>query len=317
MKSLKNFVWLMVVLAGGALSLHAQVAQQPQDSLLIAPGDLVHISILDAPELEQHARVTDNGNLPLMVGGNVKVAGMTPLQASEAIGAALVAQHYLVNPRVAVTVAQYAEQNISVLGEVRLPGAYPVTSPKSVAEVLALAGGLQQDADRNVVIQRHGTGEMVTYYSSNQPTLVPDSAAPGLKPAAAEALRVRDTMVYPGDVVRVARAELVYAIGDFNKPGGFPIVNNDSKLTVLQLVAFAGGADKSASVGKARLVRKDPEGRPYLIKLNLGDMEKGKKPDMTLQANDIIYLPFSFAKNSLLGISSVETAAATASVYAF
>jgi polysaccharide biosynthesis/export protein len=286
-----------------------------QESLLIGPGDMVHIVILDAPELEQHSRVTDAGEIPLLMGGNVKVVGLTPEQAADAIGKYLVNQHYLVDPRISVTVEQYAAQNISILGEVRLPGAYPVTAPKTVAEALALAGGLMPDADRNIVIQRHGTGELITYYSSNSPTATPDSATAGLKPVNASALRQRDTMVYPGDSLRVARAEMVFALGDLLRPGGFPVVNNDANLTVLQLVSLAGGADKTAALGNVRLVRKGSDGKLESIKLSLGDMEKGKKPDQMLQANDILYVPFSFGKNAALGVTAIAAAATGAALY--
>ena len=47
-------------------------AQQPE-SLLIGPGDLLHVQVFDTPELEQKdVRVTDAGELPLLLGGNVK-----------------------------------------------------------------------------------------------------------------------------------------------------------------------------------------------------------------------------------------------------
>jgi polysaccharide export outer membrane protein len=312
MKSLKSVLSLACLLAAAAPGLKAQ-----QESLLIGPGDMVHVSILDAPELEERARVTDAGELPLMIGGKVKIAGMTPEKAADVIGTDLVAQHLLVNPKILVTVEQYATQNLSILGEVRLPGVYPVTAPKTVAEALALAGGLMPDADRNIVIQRHSTGELVTYYSSNSPLTVPDSAAPGVKPTNASALRSRDTMVYPGDTLRVSRAELVFAIGDFFRPGGFPIVNNDSHLTVLQLVALAGGAEPNARLGQARLVRKLPDGKLEDIKLSLGEMQKGKKPDEVLQANDILYVPFSFTKNAAMGAIQLAAAATNASVFAF
>jgi polysaccharide biosynthesis/export protein len=313
MKSLKSFFSLFCLLMLGG----ATVSKAQQESLLIGPGDLVHVVILDAPELEEHARVTDAGELPLLVGGKVKIGALTPEQAATAIGKSLVDEHYLVNPQILVTVDQYATQNLSILGEVRTPGVYPVTAARTVAEALALAGGLLPDADRNIIIQRHGTGEMVTYYSSNSPIVTPDSSAPGVKPDNASALRSRDTMVYPGDVLRVARAELVFALGDLGHPGGFPVVNNDSQLTVLQLVALAGGARSTASLGHARLVRKEPDGKLEEIKLNLGDMEKGKKPDQVLQANDIIYVPFSFGKNAMLGATEIAAAATSASVIAF
>jgi polysaccharide export outer membrane protein len=173
------------------------------------------------------------------------------------------------------------------------------------------------DADRNIVIQRHGTGELVTYYSSNSPNVIPDSVAPGVKPQNATELRTRDTMVYPGDTLRIARAELVFALGDLLKPGGFPVVNNDSNLTVLQLVSLCGGVNKTAALSHARLVRRGPDGKLEDIKLPLGDMQKGKKPDEVLQANDIIYVPFSFMKNAALGVTGIAAAATGASIYAF
>lgn len=316
MKSHKVFfpvLCLLLLLAG----VNRSIAQQQQESLLIGNGDMLHIVVLDSPELEQHVRVTDAGEIPLLIGGSVKVLGMTPQEASATISKKLVDGNYLVNPHIAVTVEQFATQNISVLGEVKTPGVYPVTAGKTVAEALALAGGLMPDADRNIVIQRHGTGEMVTYYSSNSPTTTPDSVASGVRPAKAEALRTRDTLVYPGDTIRVARAELVFALGDLGRPGGFPVVNNDAQLTVLQLVSLAGGANKTAALGSARLVRKGSDGKLQDIKLSLGAMQKGKKPDQVLQANDILYVPFSFAKNAYLGVDALAASAASAGVFAF
>jgi polysaccharide biosynthesis/export protein len=313
MKSSKIALSLLgVLLPLAGVPLNAQ-----QESLLIGPGDMVHILVMDSPELEQHSRITDSGEVPLMMGGSIKIGGETPEQAADTIGKYMVNQHYLVDPRISVTVEQFAAQNISVIGEVRLPGAYPVTSAKTVAESLALGGGLMPDADRNIVIQRHGTGELITYYSSNSPTVIPDSVANGVKPDASSALRRRDAMVYPGDTVRVARAEMVFGLGDLLKPGGFPIVNNDSNITVLQLLSLCGGANKTAALGGAHLVRKGPDGKLQDIKLSIGDMEKGKKPDQVLQANDIVYVPFSFGKNAALGVVGIAAAATGASIYAF
>jgi polysaccharide export outer membrane protein len=304
-----SFLCLLLLLSGDRL--------KAQESLLIGPGDMVHVQVLDAPELEQHARITDSGDFPLLVGGGVHIAGLTPEQASAAIGKHMVDQHYLVNPRISVTVEIYATQNISIIGEVHAPGVYGVTTQKTVADALALAGGLLPDADRNVIIQRHGTGKLITYYSSNSPIVTPDSATAGLKTVNETTLRERDTMVNPGDTIRVARAEMVYAIGDFGRPGAFPIVMNDSQLTVLQLVALAGGANKTARLGHTRLVHKGSDGKLEEVQLSLGDMEKGKKPDQILQANDILYVPFSFGKNAALGAISLGAAATSAAPFAF
>ena len=291
------------------------VAGRAQESLLIGAGDQLTISFFDAPELNQIGRVSDSGDFPLLMGGNIKLVGLTPDRASEAIAAFMVSAHYLVNPRISVNVTTFATQNVSVLGDVRLPGAYPITTGRSISEVLALAGGLMPDADRTIVVQRRVTGEILSFYSANSPLAVPDSSAPGLKHSGTKPLQSREVLVYPGDTVRVAHAELVYALGDVGRPGGFPIVNNDAPLTVLQLVSLAGATNHTAVPSQARLIRKLPDGKYEDIHLPLSDMQKGKESDRSLQAGDIIYVPFSYVRNAFLGISGLVTSASTAAIY--
>ena len=52
------------------------------ETLLIGPGDTLHVQVLDTPELEQHPRVTDAGEIPLIGIGSLKVAGLTPARRS-------------------------------------------------------------------------------------------------------------------------------------------------------------------------------------------------------------------------------------------
>jgi polysaccharide export outer membrane protein len=282
-----------------ALALGSTAHGQQTDSLLIGPGDLLHIVVFDSPELEQHPRVTDSGFVPLLVGGSIKVASLSPEQAARAIEKAFLDQHLMLHPQVSVTVEQYATQNVSVIGDVRLPGAYPIITGHTVEEVLALAGGLMPDADHNVSIERRIGNQHVSYYVAN----------------AVEAKSKDAVQVYPGDVVRVARAELVFAIGDLGKPGGFPVINNDQHLTVLQLVAMAGGLNKTAAIGRVRLVRTQPDGSHKETKIPLNDIQKGKKTDIALQANDVLYVPFSYMRNTALGVTGVIASTSSAAIY--
>ena len=306
---------LVTGLVGMCLLLATTGVAHGQESLLIGPGDQVSVSYFDAPELNQHARITDAGDFPLQMGGNIKIAGLTPERAAAMIGDYMVSAHYLVNPRISVTVDQYATQNVSVLGDVHLPGAYPITTGRTVSEVLALAGGLMPDADRNIVVQRRVTGELLTFYNANSPTARPDSSAPGTGHTGSPQLLSREVLVYPGDTVRVAHSELVYALGDVGKPGGFPLTNNDAPVTVLQLIAFAGATNHTAVPSHARLIRKRPDGGYDDIHLPLSAMQKGKKPDQSLQAGDIIYVPFSYVRNALLGVTGLVSSAGSAAIY--
>jgi polysaccharide export outer membrane protein len=157
---------------------------------------------------------------------------------------------------------------------------------------------------------------MLTFYSANSPLTTPDSSAPGVKRTGATQLLSREVMVFPGDTVRVAHAELVYVLGDVGRPGGFPIVNNDAPLTVLQLISLAGATNKTASPARARLIRKLPDGKYEDLHLPLSAMQKGKKSDEPLQAGDIIYVPFSYVKNALLGVTGLVSSAGSATIYA-
>jgi polysaccharide export outer membrane protein len=273
---------------------HAQ-----SESLLIGPGDQLHIEVFDTPEMEQAPRVTDAGTVPLLFLGDVKVAGMTPGDAAHKIEDTLKEKHLMLRPQVAVTVRQYATQNAYVMGQVITPGTYPITTPLSVVDVLALAGGLSDLADRHIAIERHSDpSQRVNYFLSNRSAEALDNAV----------------LVYPGDTVLVPKVGIVYVLGDVGHPGGYPITSNDSQMTVLESLALAGSANKTAMLSKAKLIRRAPNG-PQEVPVSIASMQKGKQPDMQMQPNDILFVPDSWVKVATQNTSQILASAVTASVY--
>ena len=275
-------------------------AQSPSgNSLLISPGDQLHISILDMPEMEQSPRVTDAGDVPVQGIGNVSVANMTPSDAATSIHDRLISAHYLNHPQVSVVVDQYATQEVTLIGEVKTPGAYPIATPRRILDVIALGGGLNEDADRDILVERHGDQSNPVHYNVNN--------------NGEQAIR-EQVMVNPGDTVVVARAGIVYVLGDVNRPGGFTMSNNESKMTLLQALANAGGVAKTAKMGHARLLRKADNSQ---TQISLGEIEKGKQPDFAMATGDILYVPFSYAKNLVITSSAgIAGAAGAAAIYA-
>jgi polysaccharide export outer membrane protein len=271
------------------------------ESLTIGPGDVLHLKVLEAPELEQSARVSDAGTLTLMLGGKVQVAGRTPAEAALAIEQALIEGHYVLTPHVSVTTEQTATQNVTILGQVRSPGSYPIGTPRPILDVLALAGGLNELAQRKVTIQRHSTKERVEFVLSNSANAALDANVP----------------VFPGDTVIVPKADVVYVLGDVNRPGGIAMVTNDSKLSALQVISLAGGTPPNAVPSHARLIRKQADGGYVEIPLQISAMQKGKEPDKPLQADDIVYVPFSYTRNMAVGAGSLVGATSSAAIYRF
>jgi polysaccharide biosynthesis/export protein len=270
-----------------------------QESLLIGPGDLIQVDVMDTPEMQQQVRVTDDGNVPLAYIGSVHVAGQTPATASTMIEGALIAKHVMHKPQVTVRMMELATQDVSVLGQVHTPGTYSITTPQTILKVLSLSGGLTESADRNVVVKRNKSGEQLKYYVSNN----------------AEQALSDVVMVYPGDTVLVARAPMIYVMGDVSRPGGYAITTNDAHLSVLQVIALAGSANKTAVQSHVRLIRTTEHG-PVELPVHLDAIQKGKQADIALQPNDILYVPFSWMRNVAMSSSSIGAATAGAAVYA-
>lgn len=279
-----------------AASLAAQTGAA--NSLLIHPGDELHISILDMPEMEQTPRVTDAGEVPVTGIGDVHVADMTPGSAATAIHDRLVAARFLKHPQVTVVVAQYATQEVTLIGQFKVPGSYPIATPRPILDVLALGGGLSDVADRNVLLERHGDQNNPVHYEvSNN---------------GSQALR-EQVIVNPGDTIVASKAGIVYVLGDVGRPGGYVMNDNESKMSLLEVIAMAGGAQLTAKLNKTRLIHREGRSEEHLA---LGDIQRGKSPDVAMAPGDIVYVPFSYSKNLLITSSAgIVGAAGAAAIY--
>ncbi len=297
-----QFCSMIVVLFVSAAIVLAQPSVSQLDSsesLLLAPGDLIHITVFDVPELDQHTRIADSGEVTLALISKLALAGMTPAQAGQKISHLLASGGFMHHAQVNVLVEQYATADISVSGQVQHPGNYPTTTPRNLLDVISMAGGLTPAADIHITVKRRG-GQRETIYAS-----VPNDA---------DAALLSSVMIHPGDLVLVPKAGIVYILGDVAHPGGY-VMSDDAQLTVLQIIALAAGTTKTAAEGRTRLVRQTAQG-PLEIPLSLKAMERGSEPDLPLKAEDVIYIPYSTGKNIMLGASAILSSTGGAAIYA-
>jgi polysaccharide export outer membrane protein len=122
--------------------------------------------------------------------------------------------------------------------------------------------------------------------------------------------------VRPGDTIEVRRAPIVYVVGDVGRPSGL-LVDNGT-LTVLQAVALAGGPNRTAKLNGTRIIRKGngPNGMTETV-VPLKKMLRAQAPDVTLQADDILFIPVSGAKIATARVLEAAVAMTTAvSIYA-
>jgi polysaccharide export outer membrane protein len=266
--------------------------------LVIGPGDLLTVTIFNVPELLQTVRVSETGEAVLSLIGSMHLAGMTVADAQTAIENEYRDRKMLVDPHVNILVTEYATEGVSVLGEVTKPGVYPLLGPHTLLDIISAAGGLTEFAGSTVSVRRRDGAEQVVHLDANDP----------------QKSLAQDVELLPSDTVVVARAAVVYVVGDVGKPGGFPMQNN-GRMTVLQAIAMAQGANKTASLSHSKIIHKDESGYTQ-TDIHLALLLQGKAPDRELAPEDILFVPNSKVKSAVAGgYSSVIQAAATAAIY--
>ncbi|MFQ5926885.1 MAG: polysaccharide biosynthesis/export family protein, partial [Terriglobia bacterium] len=221
----------------------------------IGTEDLVEITVFEAPELNRTLRVSASGEISLPLLGMVRAAGLTPREL-ELVLQELLRRAYMKDPHVGVFVRELQSHPVSVLGAVARPGVFQVRGSKTLLEMLSLAGGLADDAGDTVIVMR-GASFGVAQPGNKHPN---DGAAPGDSEEAPDAATVEINLktllesgdpgsnvpIYPGDIVKVPRAGVVYVVGEVKKPGGFVLKNNE-QLSVLQAIALGGGLTRTAA----------------------------------------------------------------------
>jgi len=247
-------------------------------SLRLGIGDLLEFGVYKVPELSTKTRVGNNGDIYLPLVDYVHVAGLTTEEAQAVVEKRLSDGGFLNNPHVTLFIDEYASQGASVLGEVSHPGVYPVLGDRHLFDLISAAGGFSEKAGRSIVITHRD--------QPDKPVTVPLTRTPSDNPDS-------NIAVLPGDTISVRRAEVVYVVGEVNKPSGF-LMDTDN-LTVLKVIALAGGTSRTAKLSGAKIIRKGPAGVTE-ASVQLKRILQAKAPEMPLQPEDILFVPSSGTK---------------------
>lgn len=302
-----------------------QILQPPasaasSEEYRIGPDDLLEISVFEAPELNRSPRVSAGGEISLPLLGPVPSAGLTPREL-ESVLEELLRRTFMKDPHVSVFVREMQSHPVSVFGAVKRPGVFQIRGAKSLVEVLSMAEGLAEDAGDTVLVIR-GAGSAARAVSNaepraNHPVEPAGTGEPGSPaavvpaPASSQTLEVdlkrlldsgdpgANLLVYPGDVVKVTRAGIVYVVGEVKKPGGYLLKSNEN-ITVLQALALAEGLTRTAAKRFARIIRtEESTGKRAEIPIDLGRIMAGRALDPPLRPRDIVLVPNSTARTGL------------------
>ena len=120
---------------------------------VLQPGDLIRLKIWREPDLSGDYRLDENGVATLPKLGPLQVSRLS----TDSLKSMLVSKYslYLRNPSVEVTFLR----RINVLGEVKSPGLYDVDPTMTVADVVAMAGGVTPDGNsKKIELLRQDSG---------------------------------------------------------------------------------------------------------------------------------------------------------------
>ena len=244
--------------------------------------DLIAVSVYDAPELTRTIRVETDGtiHLPLLKDG-VQASGKFPGELEGTIAEALKSEQILIDPVVKVTVAEYHSRPIGVMGAVHKPLTFQAVGAVTLLDALAHAEGLTNDAGTDIILTRDGVAERVPVRR-----LMKDA-----DPAV-------NYVLHGGEEIRVPEAGKIFVVGNVHKPGAFAVRDPNDE-SVLKMVAVSEGLLPYAAKF-AYVYRRDEAGAKKEIPIELDKIMQRKSPDVSLQADDVLYIPDNKTKRNAM-----------------
>jgi polysaccharide export outer membrane protein len=285
------------VSASGAAQ--AKTPDGPKDSpdqsgmVKLGPADLIEVNVYNVPELTSKVRVSNSGDVYLPLIDYIHVDGLTQEEAQTLIEKRLSDGGFVRSPHVTIFVDEAASQGVTVIGEVLKAGIYPDVADHKLYEVISEAGGFTTAASRKIAVIRRNQPEPIRI---ELPRNLADDLSGNID-------------IMPGDTITIPRAPIIYVVGDVGRPSGL-LVDNGT-LTVLQALALAGGTNHTAKLGGARIIRKTAGGMTE-TPVHVKQMLEAKSPDVTLQADDILFIPISSARVAAARSFEAAMAMATA-----
>jgi polysaccharide export outer membrane protein len=280
-----------------------QVTSAPSSDYVIGGGDVLEIKVFKQPDLSGRYRVSETGNIEMIFVGRQNVAGLTESEATELLRQQLL--KYLRQPEVSVSVAEFNSQLVTIVGAVRTPGRFPLRRSVRVLDAVALAGGLVENSGRFIYLFRRSAKPRDVDLTGSVPS------GPEAEPEVeVELVNVDDVLsgksganvaLSPGDTLSVPKADVVFVTGNVRKPGEFQARN---PVTITQAVGLASGFADAAKKNDMILYRYIPgKAEREAVKVSIADIQSGKQKDLIMQANDVLFVPNSEAKNIGLTIA--------------
>ena len=236
---------------------------------VLTAGDVLQVNVVNQAELNTTARIEPDGTLSLPYVGRIKAAGLTEDQLRQQITAALKKADVVKDPQVLVELTTFGTQ-VSVLGEVGLPGTFTLDRPTTLIQVLSRAGGVKEDAGAGTVVLRRRGPKGAIVYRYNVKAI--ESGESG-----------GDVFLLNNDEVYVEQSSVYYLYGYVNRPGEYPLGRS---VSVAQAIAVAGGVAPLGSDWRIEIKRRLSDGT---VKDSSASLDDIVEPGDTIIVNERIF----------------------------
>lgn len=252
--------------------------QLASSAYVLGPEDVLRITVYGHPDLSQELPIPPSGSFLYPFIGKVRAVGRTVQQLEQQMTERL-ANGFIVNPRLTMTVSKYRSRHVYVLGEVRAPGVYPLQYNSTFLELLSQAKGLTPTAGWYALIARGSRASSPkTRKSRSSPQDLAVTRVDLEKLFAGEFKQ--PIQIHSGDSIYVPKAGFVFVTGEIKQPGRYAL---ERDLTVDKAIILAGGVTRFAAKKRLR-VRRIVDGQPREYRARMHDV---------LQAEDVLIIPES------------------------
>ena len=257
------------------LSMAKDLRHPPPCEYVLGPGDKLEIFVFRRDEMKEEATVSPTGKISYYLIGDLQAGGSTRFQLRDTIAARLA--KFIKKPEVVVRITEYRSHKIYLLGQVKNPGVYTMTTDFSLLEAISAAGGTTPNANLGgAYVVRDGKILLVNFVKlieqGNMEENIPLS---------------------PEDVIYIAdsRDQRVFVLGEVNKQSAVSIRH---RLTLLEAITEAGGFTRDARKN-AILVMRGNLSQPEIMKVDAERMDIAA--GLALERGDIVYVASSSFAN--------------------
>ncbi len=262
-----------------------------QEDYEVGARDVVRIVVIGQSDLTADFEVDPEGMLTLPLLGKVKASDLTAQELGRKL-TTLLADGYLKQPQVSVSIKEFRSQSVFVTGEVAKPGPYPLKADRSLLALLGDIGSLGQNAGHEVVVIRPAapTEGAPPSQLAEIPTDLEGLQQQVEVARDAQIIRVslrllqagdleQNLVLRAGDTVYFPPARQIYLSGQVARSGPYKYQEG---MTVLQALTVAGGITPRGAAGRTKIVRNVEENGVKVRRELKVKMEDLVQPEDTL-----------------------------------